>query len=119
MPCSPSVALARSNSGPGTACVRCSDVQNSDGEWPVREPLVLGLPEARVDQDGELVQPRRQRRLEARVLAHRLDAIGELGAAQQHVEGAARAAARSADDGVIGTLLLGATSARARESRNA
>src|SRR6266446_965136 len=67
-------------------------------ERVMRVPLVLRAPVARRDEDREFVQARRQRAVEADVLAHLLRAVGELRAAQQRVERAAHAAARAAGD---------------------
>jgi hypothetical protein len=74
-------------------------------ERPVREPFEFRVPESRVDQDRELVQPRRKRALEAQVRAQLLHAVRQLGAAQQRRERPAHAAARSACDRVVGALL--------------
>src|SRR2546425_8167775 len=63
-----------------------------------RVPLVLRAPVARRDEDREFVQARRQRAVEADVLAHPLHAVSELRAAQQRVERSPHAAPRTARD---------------------
>src|SRR6267143_1228938 len=67
-------------------------------ERVMRVPLVLRAPVARRDEDREFVQARRQRAVEADVLAHPLRAVGELRAAQQRVERPPHAAPRTARD---------------------
>src|SRR5882762_10228013 len=67
-------------------------------ERVMRVPLVLRAPVARRDEDREFVQARRQRAVEADVLAHPLRAVGELRAAQQRVERSPHAAPRTARD---------------------
>src|SRR5882762_10002276 len=67
-------------------------------ERVMRVPLVLRAPVARRDEDSKFVQARRQRAVEADVLAHPLHAVGELRAAQQRVERPPHAAARTARD---------------------
>src|SRR6266446_2681649 len=74
-------------------------------ERVMRVPLVLRAPVARRDEDRELVQARRQRAVEADVLAHPLRAVGELRAAQQRVERSAHAAPRTARDLIVNLAL--------------
>src|SRR6202165_2857509 len=64
----------------------------------MRVPLVLRAPVARRDENREFVQARRQRAVEADVLAHPLHAVSELRAAQPCVERSPPAAARTACD---------------------
>ena len=66
-------------------CLQC--------EGLVREPFVLRRPPPRREEDGHFVEARRQRRLEAHVLAELLRPVPHLGAAQQHVEGTGHRAA--------------------------
>src|SRR5206468_129516 len=75
------------------------------GEGAVGVPLVLRSPEARVDEDGEFVETGGQGGVEAQVLAQLLGAVGELGATQEHREGAADATARASRDGIVHALL--------------
>ena len=70
-------------------------------------PLELRGPEAAGDQDGEFIQPRRERGMEARVSAEFLRQVAHLGTAQQHVERPVQRRARSGQDTVDQLLLFG------------
>jgi hypothetical protein len=59
----------------------------------VRPELELGVPESAGDQDGELVERRGDRGLEADVLPDALHPVRDVGAAQERIEGAGGALA--------------------------
>jgi hypothetical protein len=56
------------------------------GQGTMRLPFVVLAPLARGDEDGELVEARRDRALEAQIIAHRLGAQHHLGASQHRRE---------------------------------
>ena len=73
----------------------------------MRAPLVVRRPFAGRDEDGEFVEPVRQRRVEADIFAHLPQPVRELGAAQPGIEGAGERLARARHDRFGDLLLLG------------
>ncbi|MEJ0045370.1 MAG: hypothetical protein WDN04_03900 [Rhodospirillales bacterium] len=64
----------------------------------VRVPLDLRSPQARLDQDGEFVEPPGQRSLEAQVVEQLFHALGHHRAAQHGIVGTAQADAGDLHD---------------------